>query len=154
MDLNVLSVLRSSSEAVLEEMAFMFCELMEEDVISKITEVNWHCGSMDFGGPLKGNLQIAAGGDFCIMLAANILGTEPDEPQSVQFKNDSLKELLNVICGRFLSDAFGLDMVFNLSSPQFQFKESSYIQDLLLHKGTLLFNTEGEALVLALRFDD
>lgn len=154
MDYNVLAVLRAASEEVLGEMAFMFCEPMDEDVMKKVPHLEWNQGSMTFSGPLRGKLQAAAGKNFCRCLAGNMLGLEPDEPEPERYAADALKELLNVICGRFLSDAFGIETVFNLESPVISVKDGLYMQNMIHADSTLLFNVEEEVLAVTLSFEN
>lgn len=154
MDYNVLAVLRAACEMVLGEMAFMFCEPLDESIMKKVPGMEWCQGSMAFSGPLRGKIHAAAGGDFCRALAGNMLGLEPDEPASEKHAADALKELLNVICGRFLSDAFGIETVFNLNAPVISVRDAFHMQNTIHSDGTLLFNVENEVLAVSLSFDN
>jgi hypothetical protein len=48
-----------------------------------------------------------------------MLGIEPEEDAEKikAYADDALKEALNVLCGRFLTEAYGVEAVFNLSAP-------------------------------------
>ena len=68
-----------------------------------------------FDGPCKGMLYLAVPQDMLPELASNMLGTE-DMPSDGQ-QEDSLKELLNVVCGNLLPAVAGAEAVFNVSAP-------------------------------------
>lgn len=57
---------------------------------------------IDFAGPRRGSLELAAGEGLGRLLAANILGLEPTDNQAAAGAGDALKELANVTCGVLL----------------------------------------------------
>lgn len=48
------------------------------------------------------SLELVAGKGFALTLAANLLGTGPDDPTAEQQANDSVKELMNVTAGTII----------------------------------------------------
>ncbi|MEA3221964.1 MAG: hypothetical protein U9P49_02205 [Thermodesulfobacteriota bacterium] len=119
---------------VMEKMAFMFVDVPVKDEISNMDDVCFHV-HMDFTGPTFGRLGLAISMKLALTIAANVMGMEPDEPvMNIMAENimgmgpdkpidedlirDAVREILNVVCGRFLTLMFGDKPVFNLSVPQ------------------------------------
>jgi chemotaxis protein CheY-P-specific phosphatase CheC len=106
---------------------------------------------MRFTGPKNGKLEIAAGQNLCLILAANILGLEPDEEMASTYADDALREALNVLCGRFLTEAFGEEAVFNLSAPVIgSLNDISHVDELAESECMQYFETEEHCLVVKL----
>jgi len=112
-------ILDDVCKLILEELAFLFCESQDASAFEYSRIQDAHEASMRFAGPLNGKLEIAAGRNLCLLLAGNMLGVEPDEDPEmvVSHADDALKEALNVLCGRFTTEAFGEEAVYNLSAP-------------------------------------
>lgn len=101
---------------VLEKQAFMFAEPAEiENLAAPLTE-NYRA-SMSFEGPYSGRITLAAPLEMCREIAANVLGIEPDEEISEASAKDSLKEVLNVLCGNLLTALAGSGPEFDISIP-------------------------------------
>ena len=103
---------------VLEQTAFMFPEPMDmQDGIS-FDEFDFILARLTFDGEKKGVIMFIVPKEFCIELAGNMLGEElnPDEPDGKDM--DALKEILNIIAGRFLTEMFGEKAIFNLATPE------------------------------------
>ena len=102
---------------ILQAQAFMFsepgliedCEMPEEGAV----EV-----AIGFSGPASGTLELLCGLDFSRELAANSLGAEPEDIEDDDEAIDAVKELLNVVCGRFLTEKYGDGAVFHLEIPR------------------------------------
>jgi CheY-specific phosphatase CheX len=109
-------VLKEVFSEVIESMAFMFCE-DENAVVPLVNEGPYCRATIRFNGFLEGAVQIAAPREFCVSLAANILGDEAGSEQVKEKAEDALKETLNTICGRFLSNYAGDSVVINLLPP-------------------------------------
>lgn len=71
---------------------------------------------LQFRGPCSGELLLAASLELCGELAADALSAAADEV-GVEQAEDSLKELLNVIAGNWLTSVYGCEVVFALSAP-------------------------------------
>ena len=102
---------------VLEKLAFMFGEEVEKEELSGEGESYYH-SMISFKGSCSGAFGIAAPVNFCLELAANVLGMDPDEDEVKGKAGDALKELLNMMCGQLLTDMFGDEEVFDLSVPR------------------------------------
>ena len=75
------------------------------------------CAKVDFSGYRSGTLGISTTVDLCIQLAVNVLGMELDSDDSADYAPDTLRELVNIMCGRFLTELFGEERIFDLSPP-------------------------------------
>ena len=102
---------------VLEQMAFMFADAADADEPPPPPESPL-LAHMTFRGAMSGKLSLAVAADMCPEIAANLLGTEPEEGADPKISRDALKELLNVTCGHVLTALAGDEPVFDLTVPQ------------------------------------
>ena len=137
---------------VLETMAFMFAdpyeneEIPEEipDAIKASMEFCWEEG---FGA-----ISLTVPAEMCMELASNILGMEPDDPNSQSKAEDALKELLNVITGRLATGVFGTKPVFTLSVPEVVIMDrDSWITE-YKNPNTVKFSADSKVLLLTAEF--
>lgn len=101
---------------ILEEQVFMFgepCDKLEVDYEAD----TFLKASVMFDGPVSGTFFWSASKGFCVELAANMLGIESDDEMAQAGYADALKELINVICCRFLTSVYGSEPIFHLNSP-------------------------------------
>jgi len=90
-------VLESLAEA-LETMAFVALMPAAEP-----TEPADGCVvSIEFARPERGVLELVAPRALGTLLAANVLGTDPSDPEAVARGDDALREAVNVACGAML----------------------------------------------------
>lgn len=101
---------------VLEQLAFMFGEPADKDDLPS-AGCQYVQAKMTFAGQRTGSVSLAVPDEMCLELAANILGTEPGQGLDAQQATDALKEVLNVVCGHFLTALAGEEPVVNLSVP-------------------------------------
>lgn len=101
---------------VAENLAFMFVEPQEDE---SLLDPAGPCvaAEMTFTGPFSGTLTLAAPLAFCPVVAANVLGVEPDDELATAQPYDALNELLNVTCGNLLTTLAGEEPVFDLTVP-------------------------------------
>lgn len=85
---------------VLETMAFISPEPREAPVTAPPDLL---LGRIEFSGPLRGAVEVVASEAFGALLAANVLGTSPAEPDAADRGRDAIKELVNVTCGALLA---------------------------------------------------
>lgn len=165
-------VLRTCFIQVLEDTAFMFTETDAGDSLggdppgelgeapvgetedntdgSEVTEASIQLVEMSFAGPVSGHLAIACEENFMTSLAANILGIDEKELVEEADKIDALKELLNVICGNFITSLEGSRGVFNLTIPTIRTITSTGSLDNEMDEiGS--FDVEGNNVMLALK---
>lgn len=109
-------VLNDTLCRVIEQVAFMFAEPADPAILPA-PQGACIVADMRFTGAFNGGLRMAAASRFCVEMAANVLGMEPDDPASEAHGIDTMKELLNVVCGNVLTEIAGSEAVFTLSIP-------------------------------------
>ncbi|MBI5095373.1 MAG: chemotaxis protein CheX [Candidatus Hydrogenedentes bacterium] len=137
---------------VTEKLAFMFGEPSEKD---ELPPVDTECieARMTFAGPMTGSLTMAVPVEMCPIIAANVLGMEPDD-ESVQARaTDALTELLNVICGNILTAIAGEQPVFDLTVPTAHALSAEDWAKLLEDPDTLAFVLEDLPALLQLKLE-
>jgi chemotaxis protein CheY-P-specific phosphatase CheC len=144
-------VLDGVCKLILEEFAFLFCESQDASTFDYNTIEDAQEASMRFTGPTNGKFEIAAGKNLCLLLASNILGIEPNDEAAGSHAADALKETLNVMCGRFLTEAYGEEAVFNLSAPTMGvLNDLAKVDEDAEAECMQFFETEGYCLVVKL----
>jgi hypothetical protein len=105
------------SVRILEDAAFLFVEPLEEgnepgpDWMPIGAELGW-------SGPTRGAMRVWTDPDFLPVLSANMLGIEEDDPAAAKAGADALREVLNMVVGNSLTEAWGPGPVFHLEIPQ------------------------------------
>jgi chemotaxis protein CheY-P-specific phosphatase CheC len=138
---------------ILEELAFLFCDSQDASTFDYSQIVNAHKATLRFNGPKNGKIELAADQSLCLVLAGNMLGIEPEEDEEMAAAHaaDALKEALNVICGRYLTEAYGDEVVFSLNAPEMgSISELSNVDENAESECMLFFETEGYCLVVKL----
>lgn len=102
---------------VLEQMAFMFGDRSSPEEFQACFD-EMILARMDYRGDLRGTLWLAVPVAMCPELAANFLGTDPENAVERRIYVDALKELLNVTCGNVLTAIAGEEPVFDLTVPE------------------------------------
>lgn len=116
MTTKIAEVLEEVVPGVLESMAFMFSE--PADPKEGLPDAEGYLGAtMSFDGPAKGRIGVVVAEDWCDQLAEGILGEVPEEESDPDMRGDALCELLNIICGQFITSLWGTDEIFDLSIP-------------------------------------
>lgn len=100
----------------LESAAYMFADAEDTEPISSSETLNWLGWKIGFHGPSSGNMEIYMPPELGKKTAANMLGIE-SESISTEILNDAMGEVLNISCGRFLTEHFGDNPVFDISAP-------------------------------------
>ena len=100
---------------VLANLAFMFTD--DGEFEPPVGE-RWLETVISYEGSVSGSLRLACTETFAEKLAANLLGMESGEVISEQESNDAVKEFMNIICGQYVTAAFGTEDVFSLTIPE------------------------------------
>lgn len=100
---------------VLANLAFMFTENGEYETPAG---ERWLETLASYQGPVSGSLQLTCTETFATQLTVNLLGMESGEETTQQESNDAVKEFMNVICGQYVTAAYGTEDVFNLTIPE------------------------------------
>jgi len=100
---------------VLQESAFMFVEPDQEPV-------EWapqvFAATLAFESVRGGTLRLTAALPVGVALAANMLGTDPTDPEAIENGRAAISEILNVIGGAFVTRYFGTKVPSQLGLPQ------------------------------------
>lgn len=115
----LLGHLRSSAERILEGAAFLFTdELQPMDIPSPHQEWGQVGVRLEFHGPHSGELRMWLPLSLSRMVAVNMLGLDDSEDCSEEKELDAVKEILNMILGNYLTDAYGVQDVYQLGIPR------------------------------------
>ena len=101
---------------VLMNYAFMFGDSCPKNELPLNGDNHIHA-TISFGGDQAGILGISTSSNLCLQLAANVLGIDIEEENSMSEAYDALKELINIVCGQFLTKVYGDTGIFDLSPP-------------------------------------
>jgi CheY-specific phosphatase CheX len=114
-------MLMTSIFEVFEKMFFVFLEPFDEDIqYDMIT-------SIQFKGPMKGEIKAYLSKGVASTMAQNMLGLEPQEITD-RTMEDCSKEALNMIAGSFLNK-LDATQVFDLSIPDYENKLGTFKKD-------------------------
>lgn len=102
---------------VLANLAFMFTD--EGDFVFSPDD-QWLETVIAYNGPKTGTLKLNCAREFSNTLAANLLGLNPEEQTEDQHAHDATKEFMNIVCGQFVTAAFGSEDVFDLTIPEIE----------------------------------
>jgi|GEM_PF-909267 len=110
---------REASVRILECAAFLFTEELAPESIPP-HESEWHqIGvSLEYTGPVNGELRMWLSEPLSKTITANMLGVDNRDECSEEREVDAVKEILNMILGNYLTDAYGLEAIFHLGIPR------------------------------------
>ena len=103
-----------SAAKVFETSAFMSVYPWEDGNELPMPDIS---ATMKFSGHSNGWLTLQLVSRILDMLAENMLGEPPEGDDADEKRQDALKEVLNMICGNFLTQWAGEEPVFELSPP-------------------------------------
>ncbi len=114
-----IAVLEEVFSDVLEQTAFMFTDELSQDNLdmASLHDTDFIQAFITFTGPFNGLISITFPEDLCYELAANILGEELNSELVRSEGQGAVGELLNVVCGQFLTTVEDEKLVFDLSVP-------------------------------------
>jgi len=138
---------------VFENLAFMFGEPMSKDAFEANGIEHTHA-HISFAGARTGEIVLIVPDDMCPEIAANVLGVDPDDEQVDELAGDALKEMINIICGRLLTDLESKDLVFDLSVPAIKNINSEEWSVWLKKEGSLGFIVDEYPVILYLEMED
>lgn len=99
---------------VLARLAFMFTDDLPAEPPAG---GEWIEASVGYRGPVEGRLVLTCTREFCTVLASNLLGTDPEDPEADTKAEDAVKEFMNIACGQYVTAIHGTEAVFCLSIP-------------------------------------
>lgn len=99
---------------VLGDLAFMIAD--DEPQIPPAGTV-WLQGEVSYQGVQRGAVTCWVTRSFAVQLAANLLGTDPNDSEALTDAEDAVREFLNVLCGNLVTAYHGTTDVYNLTIP-------------------------------------
>jgi hypothetical protein len=133
----------------LSKLAFMFADPQDEDAPPSEPKRALKV-AVEFSGAKKGVLELMIPEPLCPEIAAGMLGCDPDDEQAVSASTDSLKELLNVVCGQLLPNIYGNDKLFDLGAPRIDEVNQAAWCELQRDEGTGRFQVDEHPLLVRL----
>ena len=123
---------------VMETMAFMFGDPVTKE---EIKDYPSDCiqAVMSFYGHKSGLMTVIVPTEMCVEISANTLGKDYNEALKIVRATDAVKELLNITCGKILTDLYGTEPVFNLTPPEVNFPDESIWEDIKKDSDSLFF---------------
>lgn len=115
MNKTISPTLRKTFSEILGDMAFIFVADPEEEQAPGEYSLQ---ARISYTGARAGTVQLRCDVRFASLLAANLLGVDVEDPAAAQGELDSLKELMNVVCGHLVTAKYGTDGLFELSMPE------------------------------------
>ena len=100
---------------VLADLAFMFTD--DGELAPPVGE-RWLETAISYKGSVSGSLRLTCTGTFAAQLAANLLGVESGGEPADQESIDAVREFMNIVGGHYVTAAFGIEDVFNLTIPE------------------------------------
>lgn len=108
------ATLKTIFSDVLAKLAFMFTD--DESVDVAPGQI-WLETTISYHGPAHGSLRFRCTRDFAVLLAANLLGVDPEDDNAATQCEDATKEFMNIVCGQLVTALHGPDDVYVLSIP-------------------------------------
>jgi two-component system chemotaxis response regulator CheY len=108
--------LAQALESVIKTMASLPVEIIDPRDLPDMDAPLLHA-HIGFAGEVSGEIGLLFDPALATLLAARILGIESGDQLLEDMIEDAIKELLNVVCGQFLTMSFGETPVFSLTVP-------------------------------------
>ena len=102
---------------ILEDWALMLVEPIDKEEQVFAADEPYLVTQVKFKGPFDGTYSFVCQRGFARALTGNLIGDEADFSESNH--EDALRELANVLSGNLLTNTFGEDLVFGLTSPEY-----------------------------------
>lgn len=137
---------------VVEQLAFMFGDPCDGEEMP-CDRGPWARASIRFESEVSGVISLAVPQELCPEIAANIIGVDPEDVQDPAVAHDSLKEMLNVVCGHVVPvlQPEGADFV--LAIPELETLTAEECGGVPETDTVTCFNLDGSPVLLALRVD-
>jgi len=133
---------------VFESLSFMFGEPIDLDEVESDAETFIHV-MISYKGDRAGTINLIVCDETANSLAYNILGIDEDEEElSIESAMDALKELLNTICGQFMTSMYGDEPVFDLTVPETKLISHGEWQESINNGGYLAINIEDKPILI------
>jgi hypothetical protein len=145
-------VLRRVAGEVFEGAAFVFSDELDATAAPKPGVWRADGVSLAFKGPRSGGIRLWAEESLGRIVAANMLGLDATDPSIGGRRTEALKELLNIVVGRFITTAFGDDRIFDLGLPATV--DFAILKDDMESRNRAWLSAEGTPVLLVLNTDE
>jgi CheY-specific phosphatase CheX len=143
-------ILSKVFDETLEQVAYMFLAPADKDEVEAEKGVKYLQSFISFTGPSNGLISLTAPESLVIEMAANILGADPEDDFVKEQSADAIGEMINVICGHYLTETEGEEPVFDLSVPVMTTLTPEEWEDLRKLNGTIAFTINDQPALLHL----
>lgn len=109
------ATLKTIFSDVLANLAFMFTDDIQAEPSREHT---WLETAIGYEGRRCGTLRFWCTRDFTALLAANLLGIDPQDPAASGQGEDAIKEFMNIVCGQYVTTMHGDQDTYNLTIPK------------------------------------
>ena len=148
MNAPIAEVLQKVLEQVLEAMAFVFADPWDDD--AEPAAGPWLAVEMRYQGHAEGDVTLLATEACARALRAEVLGVDAEEVSDAEAR-DTLRELLNVMCGHVVTELHGNTPVFNLEVPCIRAASAGEAKQMADDSNAAKATIDGEPVLLALR---
>lgn len=138
---------------ILERFGFLFADFAEKREI-RPPEKDSARAEMTFSGAMNGNLALLVTDELAHELTANVMGLEPDDETIPGRVDDTVKELLNLICGHMITELAGEEQVFDLSIPEVSRVSADAWLATLGRSQTVCLQVEDRPILLEIQIED
>lgn len=107
--------LAATAREILEEAAFVFATPARRECAWPAVVVE---AELDFASPAPGRLWLRCPPELGALLAANLMGIDPDDEEAVAQGDAATGELLNIVAGSLLARVFGTRTIVHLGLPR------------------------------------
>ncbi|HSQ43276.1 MAG TPA: chemotaxis protein CheX [Fibrobacteraceae bacterium] len=115
---SMVSIARNSAERILGGAAFLFLEDVSPEETPDMAVWTALGMKLSYEGPVRGELRLWLEEGLAHTLAVNMLGLEDGETIPLARELDAAKEILNMVVGNFITEAFGSEDVYHLGIPE------------------------------------
>lgn len=140
-------------KSVFQNMTGSAADMADPDAVPPFEKELIHA-RITYEGDYSGDLGLLIDPSLASMLSARILGLGTDADLSRDIVEDAMKELLNVICGQFLTIMFGEKLLFSLSVPHVFPLSVQACNMLRTSSPSVVFNVEGQTVLGHVRVKD
>ena len=148
MDSVTQEILSSTFIETMEKTAFIFSDPLDKSDF-EIVNKKYVSAVISFFGKYRGAIVIAAPEQTSSIIAANMLGLEPEEEESEKKAIDAFTETVNILCGQFLTNAFGQEETFLLSTPVAGVCSVEKVKEMEQGEDAICFSVEGEPFIVS-----
>jgi chemotaxis protein CheY-P-specific phosphatase CheC len=139
-------------QEVLMRFLFMFGEGCDKDQLP-LNNFDYLHARVCFNGYKRGCIGILAPVKLCIEMSSNVLGTDMEDDICTEDSVDTLEELANVVCGQFLTGAYGDSPIFSLSPPLVSETDEIAWSDIVDSDDSLAFMVEDTPTLIYLELE-